>query len=128
MQQHAQFFKVPGQDPAAPYSAAAKYGNLVWTCGQLGTDKEGILGATFVEQVEMAFTNLEVALKAGGADLSTIIKISAFVLDINQLDIFNEIYRKRVNLANPPVRTTVQIAAFQEGVLFEIDAVAYVIE
>ena len=124
-QANAEFYKVPGQDPTAPYSSAAKYNNLVWTCGQLGTDREGKLGKTFIEQVDLAFDNLEVALRAGGADLSTIIKISAFVLDINQLEAFNEIYRKRVNLENTPVRTTVQIAAFQDGILFEIDAVAY---
>lgn len=121
-----EFFKVAGQDPEAPYSSAAKCGNVIWTCGQLGTDSDGNLGATFVEQVNLAFDNLETALKEAGADLSSLIKISAFVLDINQLDTFNEVYRKRINMDSPPVRTTVQIAAFQKDILVEIDGVAYV--
>lgn len=120
-----EYFKVAGQDPTAPYSSAAQCNNLVWTCGQLGIDADGMLGESFAQQVDLAFDNLETALKAGGADLSTIIKISAFVLDINQLDAFNEVYKKRINLENPPVRTTVQIAAFQKDILIEIDAVAY---
>lgn len=119
------YLKVPGQDPTAPYSSAAQYGNLVWTCGQLGINAEGKAPDSFAEQVALAFDNLETALRLGGADLSTIIKISAFVLDINQLEQFNEVYKRRVNMEGPPVRTTVQIGAFQENYLVEIDAVAY---
>lgn len=124
-QEKCEYFKVPGQDPTAPYSSAAQCNNLVWTCGQLGFDANGKVGDSFAEQVDLAFDNLETALKAGGADLSTIIKISAFVLDINQLETFNKVYKKRINLEKPPVRTTVQVAAFQKDILVEIDAIAY---
>jgi len=124
-QELCKYFKTPGQDPTAPYSSAAQFQNLVWSCGQLGVDASGRLGDSFAKQVNLAFDNLETALRLGGADLSTIIKISAFVLDINQLETFNEVYTKRINLEKPPVRTTVQIAAFQKDILVEIDAVAY---
>ena len=121
----ASFYKTPGMVDGAPYSAAVRYGDLVWTCGQLGMDAEGNFPPSFEEQVNLAFDNLETALKTAGADLKRVIKISAFVLDINQLDAFNAVYRQRVNMTNPPVRTTVQIADFQDGIHVEIDAVAF---
>ncbi|MFZ7946202.1 RidA family protein [Neobacillus sp. 19] len=118
------YFPLDGDAPF-PYSQAVKYNNLIWTCGQLGTDQDGNLGHSFKEQVRLAFDNLEKALKTAGGSLHSIIKLSAFVRDINQLDEFNEVYLTRINHQAKPVRTTVQIGAFQEDILVEVDAVAY---
>jgi 2-iminobutanoate/2-iminopropanoate deaminase len=118
------YIPLDGEGPF-PYSQAVKYNNLIWTCGQLGTDHDGRLGDTFKKQVSLAFDNLEKALNSAGGSLHSIIKISAFVRDINQLDEFNEVYITRINQQAKPVRTTVQIGAFQDDILVEIDAVAY---
>ncbi|OKL37786.1 RidA family protein [Domibacillus mangrovi] len=126
LQKQRELFKVATQDPTHPYSSAVRFGDLVWTSGQIGMNSQGGIPDEFSEQIDLAFDNLEAALKTTGANLSTVLKISAFVTDINRLEEFNEVYRRRVTMDGAPARTTVQIASFQENILVEIDAVAYV--
>ncbi len=116
-----------GTPPTAPYSSAARFGDLVLTSGQLPIDADGNTPADFREQVELAIDNLEAVLVASGASLATILKVSAFVTDIGDLPILNEVYRRRVNSAGAPARTTVQVAAFRGASRIEIDAVAHVV-
>ncbi|WP_100497452.1 RidA family protein [Geodermatophilus chilensis] len=116
-----------GAPPSAPYSPAVGFGDLVWTSGQLPIDADGGTPAEFADQVELAIDNLEAVLAASGASLATIIKVSAFVTDIGDLPVFNEVYRRRISTTGAPARTTVQIAAFRSASRIEIDAVAHVV-
>jgi 2-iminobutanoate/2-iminopropanoate deaminase len=115
-----------GTPPTTPYSPAVGFGDLVWTSGQLPIDADGNTPADFPEQVELALDNLEAVLAAAGASPATIIKVSAFVTDIEDLPAFNEVYRRRIGTTGAPARTTVQIAAFRGASRIEIDAVAHV--
>jgi 2-iminobutanoate/2-iminopropanoate deaminase len=116
--------QLPGAAPAAPYSAAVRVGDLVWTSGQLPVDADGNTPADFAEQVELTLDNLERALHAAGASLATLVKVSAFVTNIEDLPVMNEVYRRRVVVHGAPARTTVQIAAFRGASMIEVDAVA----
>ncbi|WP_100500776.1 RidA family protein [Geodermatophilus chilensis] len=116
-----------GTPPTAPYSSAVRFGDLVWTSGQLPIDADGNTPADFGEQVELAIDNLEAILNESGASLATILKVSIFVTDIDDLPILNDVYRRRVNSAGAPARTTVQIVAFRGASRIEIDAVAHII-
>jgi 2-iminobutanoate/2-iminopropanoate deaminase len=121
------FVTLDGAPPSAPYSPAVGFGDLLWTSGQLPIDADGRTPAQFADQVELAIDNLEAVLTVSGASLATIIKASAFVTDIEDLPVFNEVYRRRISTTGAPARTTVQIAAFRGASRIEIDAVAHVV-
>jgi enamine deaminase RidA (YjgF/YER057c/UK114 family) len=103
-------------------------GRIVYIAGQLGLDRTGKLvggPGDFRAQATQAFTNLQAALAAVGADFSQVVKINNYLLDMSHLPIFREVRDRFVNTAAPPASTTVQISKFaREGALFEIEAVA----
>lgn len=107
-----------------PYSAAAIAGNIVWTSGALPIDERGATPSDFREQVRLALGNLERSLRLAGAGWSTVLKINAYVLDIEKLPELNEIYAAVVTESGKPARTTVQVAKFRGDYQVEFDAVA----
>lgn len=109
----------------APYSSAVAFGELVWTSGVLPIGSDGSVSDDFATQVRTALRNLEVSLRAAGADWSTVVKINGYVADINQLPVLNEIYTSIVCGAGAPARTTVEVSRFRGSTQVEFDAVAY---
>jgi len=111
--------------PSAPYTPVIKVGETVWTSGQapFGADGE-IHGANVAEQTEVVFDNLEAALKAAGATLADVVKVTAHLQDLHgDFDAYNEVYARRFG-AHRPCRTTV--GSTLGGFLVEIDCVAVV--
>lgn len=90
------------------YSQASRYGDLVWTAGQLpiGVNPDG----PFETQVEAVLDNLEATLEEAGAGLDTVLKTNAYLLSFADWETFNEIYVRRVGANGLPPRTTVQVA------------------
>jgi 2-iminobutanoate/2-iminopropanoate deaminase len=121
-----ELIQLPGVPPTAPYCSAVRVGDLVWTSGQLPIDQNGNTPADFTEQVELTLDNLERALHEAGASLATLVKVSAFVTNIEDLPAMNAVYRRRIGVHGAPARTTVQIAAFRGASMIEVDAVAVV--
>ena len=74
-------------------------------------------------QTEQILKNLEQILLAAGSDLSRVVKVQAFVKDIDEFDRFNEVYKRYFPTA-PPARSTFQIGKFLGDVVVEIEAVA----
>ncbi|GAB2738576.1 hypothetical protein GCM10027174_09790 [Salinifilum aidingensis] len=97
--------------------------DLVWTSGHLPTGPDGSTPAEFADQVEVAIDNLERTLHEAEAGLSTLLNVSIYLADINDLDELNACYRRRIS-ANA-TRTTVQVAAFRGAKRIEMDAVAH---
>ena len=69
--------------------------------------------------------NLEAVLRAGGATLEDVLKVSIFMRDISQFQEMNQVYRGFFK-GRFPARTTVQARLALEDLLIEIDAVARV--
>lgn len=116
-----------GADPSpasAPFSPAVVVGDLVWTSGALPIDADGNTPSAFTEQVRLALGNLDRALRAAGADWSTVVKINGYVADIERLPELNAVYREIVAVHGAPARTTVEVPKFRGSVLVEFDAVA----
>jgi enamine deaminase RidA (YjgF/YER057c/UK114 family) len=66
--------------------------------------------------------NLVACLRAAGCTLDDVVKVSAFLADLDDFEAFNRVYAE--HFAPPyPVRTTVR-AGLADGLLVEIDAVA----
>ena len=108
-----------------PYSVATRFGNLVYTAGQLGMDPEtGELVQGGIEaETRQALTNLKYVLEAAGASLSNVLKTTVFLRDMNDFARMNAIYGEFFT-ENYPARSAVQVAALPKGGAVEIEAVA----
>jgi 2-iminobutanoate/2-iminopropanoate deaminase len=114
--------------PAAigPYSQAVRFGNLLFTSGQipLGLDGQVVAGG-IVEQTHQVFQNLQAVLKASGCVLNDVIKATVFIKDMNQFSALNEVYASYFG-DHKPARSTVEVARLPRDVLVEIELVVSV--
>jgi len=108
-----------------PYSVAVKTGPFVFTSGQLGLDPvTGNLAEGGVEaETRQALTNLSNILQAAGTTLSSVVKTTVFLRDINDFARMNAVYGEFFP-ENPPARSAFQVAALPKGAAVEIEAVA----
>jgi 2-iminobutanoate/2-iminopropanoate deaminase len=109
-----------------PYSQAIRFGNLLFTSGQipLGLDGQVVAGG-IVEQTHQVLHNLQVILKASGCVLSDVIKATVFIKDMNQFSAFNEVYASYFG-DHKPARSTVEVARLPKDVFVEIELVVSV--
>jgi 2-iminobutanoate/2-iminopropanoate deaminase len=111
--------------PAAPYSPVVVSGDLVFTAGQVAFDDSGQLAADDVEgQCRQALENVRTCLRAAGCELEDVVKVNAFLADLGDFPVFNNVYREY--FWEPyPARSTVGVS-LPPGILVEIEAVARV--
>ncbi|WP_288843407.1 Rid family detoxifying hydrolase [uncultured Deefgea sp.] len=113
------------QAPAAvgTYSQAIKVGDTVYLSGQIGLDPaSGVLADGFEAQAHRVFQNLRAVCQAAGGDLSDIVKLGVFVVDLANFAQLNAIMSEYFS-APFPARAAVQAAALPKGALVEADAV-----
>lgn len=113
--------------PAAigPYSQAVRAGDFIFTSGQIGLDPvTGKLVEGIEAQTRQALANLAVILEAAGATFENVVKTTIFLTDMGDFQTVNMIYASEF-AADPPARSTVQVAALPRRALVEIEMVAY---
>ena len=65
------------------FHPAVKLGNLVYLTGHVGCDAEGVcVSDTLEPQVEKLFENLQATLQSAGSDLSKMLQMTCFIVDI----------------------------------------------
>ncbi|SRR5712692_1909116 len=113
--------------PVGPYSPGVTFERLVFVSGQGATDPAtGRLAGHDVEtQTTQCLKNVEAILKAAGSTLQHVLRCGVFLTDIREFPKLNAAYERMFG-DHRPARTTVQVAALPgEGLLVEIDAIAY---
>ncbi len=117
----------PAPFQGAPYNQAIVVGDLVFTAGQLGLrpDGSGMAGETIQEQTEQVFANLAAILDAAGSSLERLVKTTVFLQRLDDFAGMNEVYAAHVG-AQPPARSTVEVAKLPSGALVEIEAIAHI--
>jgi len=68
----------------------------VWACGQVPADEHGIVPEAIGDQVVVALDNLEQVLTAAGASLSSLLKLTVFLADLDEFDAYNAAYQRRL--------------------------------
>ncbi len=118
-------FNEKAPKPRGVYSQGTVGAGLIFVSGQLAIEplKNEVVKGDIKEQTRQVFKNIAEILRAEGADLGDIVKISAFLLDINDFKGMNEVFQE-IFPDNPPARTTVTVKTFPPDVLIEIDAIA----
>jgi 2-iminobutanoate/2-iminopropanoate deaminase len=109
-----------------PYSQAVRVGHLVFTAGQPGIDPATgrPAGSTFEAQGRQAIENLRAILEAAGTSLQRVVKVTCFVTDAAAFSTLNELFTEYFP-QSPPARS-VPVVALPKGLLFSIEAVAFV--
>jgi 2-iminobutanoate/2-iminopropanoate deaminase len=112
-----------------PYSQAIVAGGMVYCAGQIPLDPAtgNIVSGGIAEQTEQVLKNLRAVLKAAGSDLDRAVKTTVFIKDMNDFGAMNEVYgRPEYFGAQPPARSTVEVARLPRDVAVEIEVVALV--
>lgn len=110
--------------PKGAYSPAVRAGNLLFISGQVPRDpKTGELpGPDLPAQTRRVLENLRLALEAGGATFDDLVQVTVYLVNVDDWDAFNEIYRTTLR---PPYPTRAVVGASLRGILIEISAIAY---
>jgi 2-iminobutanoate/2-iminopropanoate deaminase len=113
--------------PVGPYSPGMGFERLVFVSGQGAVDPATgrLAGETVEQQTEQCLKNVRAILQAAGSDLRYVLRCGVFLLDMRQFQTMNAVYQRTFG-DHRPARTTVQVAGLPgEGLLVEIDAIAY---
>jgi 2-iminobutanoate/2-iminopropanoate deaminase len=108
-----------------PYSQAVKVGNMVYTAGQIGINpKTGKIPAGIEAQTTQVLNNLKAVIEKAGGNMSSIVKTTVFVKDLNDYGKVNAIYATYFK-KDFPSRSCVEVSRLPKDVLVEIEAIAY---
>ncbi len=109
-----------------PYSQAIKISKtgLVYTAGQLGMDPQtGVLAEGVARQTQRALENIRAILQTAGASMAQVVKTTVYLKNMADFGMMNEVYAGFFP-ANPPARSTIEVARLPKDGLVEIDAIA----
>jgi 2-iminobutanoate/2-iminopropanoate deaminase len=111
--------------PLSVYSQAIQSGSLLFLAGQIPLDPvTGELVSGSIElETDRILLNLSAVLRAAGASLQNIVKVTVFLTNMGDFAEFNAAYARHFPSA-PPARTCVAVAALPRGVRVEIEAIA----
>ena len=110
-----------------PYSQAIIHNGLVYVSGQGAVDPKTnqISLGTVEEEAELALENIRIILEEAGSSLDKALKVTVYLLDIEEWGRFNEVY-KRYFREDRPARVAIQAGKLPFGTRVEIDAIAYI--
>ena len=117
---------VPGIGNPQWYSGASRFGDLVWTSGQVPAREDGTIPEDFAEQVRLTLVNLEATLRHCGASLSTLLKVNTYLASLDDFEEYNRVYIERLGPHGLPPRSTVEIVRFPPPMRIELEVVAHV--
>jgi len=100
-------------------------GSFLFTAGQVAIDPAtGQLAAGDVKaQTRQVMNNLTAVLKEAGSSMEKVVKTTVYLKDMNEFAMMNEVYGEFFP-ANPPARSTVEVARLPKDAKVEIDVVA----
>lgn len=122
-------YRVAGQaEPISHYTDAVRAGDLLFVSGIVAVDAAGALvgGDDVVAQTRQVFRNIGEILAAAGAGFGDVVKVTVFVLDVDDRVRINPV-RQEVFGAARPASTLIEVSRLAvPGALVEVEAVARV--
>jgi len=113
--------------PVGPYSPGMGFDRLIFVSGQGAIDPATgkLVGSTVEQQTAQCLKNVQAILEAGGSSLQHVLRCGVFLIDMREFQNMNGVYLRMFG-DHRPARTTIQAAGLPgEGLLVEIDAIAY---
>ncbi len=123
--------------PLGNYPHVKRVGDLLFVSGTSSRKPDNThVGATQDEngkwtydirlQTEAVLNNIDAYLKSVGADISHVVDITSFLVDMKDFPGYNETYAKFFNKESGPARTTVAVHQLPHpNIIIEIKAIAH---
>ena len=109
----------------SPVATAQGPVKLIYTAGQVGRDKNGVVPDTYEKEVELAFQNLGDCLLAAGATAFDIVKVTYYIVNYSPKNRYHaQVLLKFLNGHRPPSTLVPVTALAVPEFHFEIEAVA----
>jgi reactive intermediate/imine deaminase len=127
---HREEYRVEGlAEPISHYTDAVRAAGLLFVSGLVPVDEEGqLVGEDVAEQTRQVFRNMELVLKAAGCGFEDVLKVTHFLLNVDDRPAINPV-RKEFFGETRPASTLVEVSALAiPGALLEIEAVAAIPE
>lgn len=106
-----------------PYSQGYIVNDIIYTSGQIPVDPlDGSVTESIADQTRQSCQNIGAILEAAGSDFEHVFKTTCFLSDMENFNVFNEVYGKF--FTSKPARSTVAVKDLPKGVLCEIEAIA----
>jgi reactive intermediate/imine deaminase len=126
-----QHYRQPaGLPPVNGYSHAVAFsGRMIVISGQVPLDEHGSLVGKddSQSQVRQVFKNLTVALAAAGAGMEHVVKLTVYLTDLADLNVFRSVRDEYISVDNPPASSLLQVNGLVNPAFrVEIDALAAV--
>ncbi len=115
-------------EPISHYADAVVAGKTIYVSGQASLDEQGRLvgEGDVVRQTRQVLDNMQRVLRAAGATLDDVVKVTVYLKNRDDRAKVNQVRREYFG-RNRPASTLIEISRFAiEGMLIEIDAVAVV--
>jgi len=112
--------------PIGPYNQAVRFGNLLFTSGQIALDTE--TGELVLDSIEKETTvvmeNLKAILEEAGTSFKNVLKATIFISDMDNFGKINAVYGSYFDEDTAPARETVEVARLPRDVNVEISIIA----
>ncbi|MDM1405085.1 RidA family protein [Myroides marinus] len=107
------------------YSTAIISNNSLYLSGQLPIDEEGVhyYQSSFEEQFNVVFKNINTILIASGSSLQQVVKVTAYIADVELWSLFNQLFADYFG-EHKPVRTVVPVSVLHYGYKLEVEVIA----
>ncbi len=108
-----------------PYSQAISADGLVFCSGQVPLDPGTgeLISGSVGDQTRRCLESLRAVLGAAGAELRSVVKVTAYLTDMSDFAEFNDAYAAFF-ATEPPARATVGVAALPKGARVEVECIA----
>ncbi|HEY1505178.1 MAG TPA: Rid family hydrolase [Stellaceae bacterium] len=111
--------------PTGPFNQAIRIGNMVFTSGQAGRNRETGKMGDIHDQARRCIGNLSEILKTAGTSLADVVKVTVFLRNASDWKGFNEEYVKL--MPEPlPARTSAIVTLKSDDMLCEMECIAVI--
>ncbi len=119
-------FLLPDEmEPVSHYCHATRAGDRVWVSGTVGVRSDGTIPEDTAEQFQVAIDTVDRCLKAAGAEVRHVVKVTVLLTDINDRAAINPI-RQAYFGEHRPASTLFEVSALvspEMKVEIEVEAV-----
>jgi len=111
--------------PVSRYSQGILVENTLYVQGVIALDPttNKLTEGPMAVQAGRVFESIKAILEKAGLIMADVVKVTAFLSNLEDYPAFNEVYRQYFVADPPPVRTTVQ-AKIPLGALVEVEVIA----